>query len=126
MAIGHVYSRRGHQQGETGFKLEIVGNDWEFLNGLGTLALGLSYSTDDIEPSEATLFIRVSDEEKRSRSFSAAWAQILNKTSLFQAGLSITKRWGLRIWIERGVQSRRLGNRPCRGALYRERRLRSE
>ncbi len=73
-------------------KAITIGNDWEF--GLGTLALGLSYSTDDIEPSEAALFNRVTDEKKRSRSFSAAWTQILNKTSLFQAGLSITKRWG--------------------------------
>ena len=72
----------------------VLSAEWDFNNKLSTLALGLSYSDDKIEPTDALLFGRVQKEDKRSRSFSISWTQVLNKTSLLQSGLSVTKQDG--------------------------------
>lgn len=71
-----------------------IGGEWTLMEGMATLAVGASYSSDDITPTDAELFVRVSEEEKRSRSLSASWTHILNRTSLLQIGASITDRSG--------------------------------
>ena len=68
--------------------------DWDFNNKLSTLAIGLSYSSDDIKPSDAQIFDRVEQEEKHSGSFSISWTQVLNKSSVLQLALSLTKHEG--------------------------------
>ena len=72
----------------------VLSGEWDFNNKLSTLTLGLSYSSDDIEPVDAALFGRVQKENKHSRSFSIGWTQVLNKTSLLQSGVSVTKHDG--------------------------------
>ena len=72
----------------------VLSGEWDFNNKLSTLTLGLSYSSDDIEPVDAALFGRVQKEDKHSRSFSIGWTQVLNKTSLLQSGVSVTKHDG--------------------------------
>ena len=71
-----------------------LGTEHEFFQSMGTLSLGISYASDDIEPTDAALFGRVSREKKSARSISAAWTQILNAKSLLQAGVSLTKKRG--------------------------------
>ena len=68
--------------------------EWDFNSKLSTLAVGLSYSNDDIEPSDAEMFGRVEREEKHSGSLSLSWTQVLNKSSVVQLGLSLTKHEG--------------------------------
>lgn len=71
-----------------------IGGEWNFLDDMATLAVGASYSSDDISPTDALIFGRVTDEEKRSRSLSVSWTHILNRTSLIQLGTSITDHDG--------------------------------
>ncbi|MFT7219788.1 MAG: hypothetical protein ACI8Z1_001405 [Candidatus Azotimanducaceae bacterium] len=71
-----------------------VSTEKDFIGGMGTLALGISYASDDIEPTDAAAFGRVTREKKNSGSISAAWTQILNAKSLVQTGLSLTKHRG--------------------------------
>lgn len=61
-----------------------------FNNDATTVSSGVSYSSDDLDPTDARLFNRVTDESRRSASVFAAVSQILNQTSLIQTGLSIT------------------------------------
>lgn len=72
----------------------VLSGEWDFNQKLSTLALGISYSSDDIEPTDALLFGRVQKEDKRSRSFIISWTQVLNKTSVLQSGISVTKHDG--------------------------------
>ncbi len=71
-----------------------LGGEWDFNNKLSTLSLGVSYSDDEIEPTDALIFGRVQEEEKDSRSMSIGWAQVLDKSSVLHAGLSITDHDG--------------------------------
>ena len=71
-----------------------VSGEWEMNNKLSTLSLGMSYSSDDIEPTDALRFGRVQREEKISRSLSAGWAQVLNKNSVVHVGLDVTDHDG--------------------------------
>ena len=71
-----------------------VSGEWEMNNKLSTLSLGMSYSNDDIEPTDALRFGRVQREEKMSRSLSASWAQVLNKNSVLHVGLDVTDHDG--------------------------------
>ena len=70
------------------------GGEWDKNNGLSTLALGVSYSSDDIKPTDAKIFGRVEKEDKESFSSSLSWTQILNKSSTLQVGLGVTKHSG--------------------------------
>ncbi len=71
-----------------------VSGEWDFNNKLSTLSIGLSYSTDDIRPTDAPNFGRVLKEDKSSHSFSVGWGQILNKHSSLHVGLDITSHDG--------------------------------
>jgi hypothetical protein len=72
----------------------VLSGEWDFSQKLSTLAVGMSYSSDVIEPTDALLFDRVQKEDKRSRSFTIGWTQILNKSSVLQSGISLTKHDG--------------------------------
>ncbi len=65
-----------------------------FNNDLTTLAGGVSYSSDDINPSDASLFNRVTDESKSTASVFFSVSQIINQNSLFQSSLNITSHDG--------------------------------
>jgi hypothetical protein len=72
----------------------VLSGEWDFSQKLSTLAVGMSYSSDVIEPTDALLFDRVQKEDKRSRSFTVGWTQVLNKSSVLQSGISVTKHDG--------------------------------
>lgn len=65
-----------------------------FNNDLTTLAGGLSFSNDDIFPSDAALFNRVADESKRTSSAFFSVSQVIDRNSLFQSSLNVTKHHG--------------------------------
>ena len=71
-----------------------LSGEWDINNKLSTLAIGLSYSNDDIKPSDAILFARVEQESRRSISASVSWTQVLSKSSLIQVGTSLTQHKG--------------------------------
>ena len=81
---------------EDDYEARAVGlsGEWDFNNKLSTLSIGFSYSTDDIEPSQALIFGRVQKEDKQSRSLALGWSQVLNKSSVLHTGLSITSHDG--------------------------------
>ena len=59
-------------------------------NDLTTIATGFSVSSDDMDPTDATLFNRVTDASKLSRSVFMSVTQIIDAASLVQTGLSVT------------------------------------
>lgn len=72
----------------------VLSTEWDSDNKLSTLTLGMSYSKDKITPTDAILFGRVLEEEKTSQSYSLGWTQILDKTSVLQSGIRVTKHSG--------------------------------
>ena len=75
-------------------KAVSLGGEWDFNNSLSTLSVGFSYSSDDLNPTDATLFGRVASAEKRTRSLAVGLSQIINRDSVVYAGLSATKHTG--------------------------------
>lgn len=71
-----------------------LSGEWTFNDDLTTLSIGLSWSSDTIEPTDATLFGRVSREEKRSRSVSLGVSQVIDRSSAVYAGFSATDHAG--------------------------------
>ena len=71
-----------------------IGGEWDFNNKLSTLSLGFSYSSDDLSPTDALAFGRISEADKRTRSLAANYSQVLNKYSTMSAGLNVTKHDG--------------------------------
>ena len=71
-----------------------LSGEWTFNDALTTLSMGLSWSNDTIEPTDAALFGRVPREEKRSRSASAGVSQVIDRSSAVYAGLSVTDHAG--------------------------------
>ncbi len=71
-----------------------ISGEWDFNNKLSTLSVGMSYSSDDIEPTDAIIFGRVQKEDKQSRSLAVGWAQVLNKTAVLHTGISVTSHDG--------------------------------
>ena len=71
-----------------------IGGEWDFNNKLSTLSLGFSFSSDDLSPTDAIAFGRVTSEEKITRSLSANYSQVLNKNSAVAVGLNVTKHDG--------------------------------
>jgi hypothetical protein len=61
-----------------------------FNNDLTTIASGFSFASDDIAPTDAALFNRVTDASKQSRSVFVSVTRIIDQTSLVQTGLSVT------------------------------------
>ena len=71
-----------------------LSGEWTFNDALTTLSAGLSYSTDDIEPTDATAFGRVVRAKRRSRSASVGVSQVIDRSSAIYAGLSVTDHAG--------------------------------
>ena len=71
-----------------------LSGEWTFNDALSTLSVGLSYSSDVIEPTDAAAFGRVSREERRSRSASVGVSQVIDRSSVVYAGLSVTDHAG--------------------------------
>lgn len=71
-----------------------INAEWDFNDKLSTLALGLSYSSDELAPTDALMFGRISSETKNSRSISLGWTQVLSRNSVLQSGMSMTHHRG--------------------------------
>ena len=61
---------------------------------LTTWSAGFSFSSDDVEPTDAAAFGRVEREERLSRSASLGVSRVINRASAVQAGLSVTEHSG--------------------------------
>jgi hypothetical protein len=59
-----------------------------------TLGYGFSYSDDRIEPTDALEFDRIAEADKRSASAFASLAWVLDRASVLQAGLQLTRHSG--------------------------------
>ncbi|MBT5483899.1 MAG: DUF3570 domain-containing protein [Gammaproteobacteria bacterium] len=66
----------------------------DFNNELTTLAGGVSFSSDDINPTDASLYNRVTDQSKRTSSAFISVSQVINQNSLFQSSVNITHHNG--------------------------------
>ena len=62
--------------------------------GMTTVSVGVSHSADDIFPSDAEIFNRVRNEDKRSTSAVLSISQIINQVSTFQVAVSLTEQSG--------------------------------
>lgn len=62
--------------------------------GMTTVSVGVSHSADDIFPTDAELFNRVRNEDKRSTSAVLSVSQIINQHSTFQLAASLTEQSG--------------------------------
>ena len=71
-----------------------VSGEWTFNDDLSTLSAGVSWSSDVVEPTDAAVFGRVSREERRSRSASAGFSRVIDRSSVVYAGLSVTDHTG--------------------------------
>ncbi|MGV3592615.1 MAG: DUF3570 domain-containing protein [Gammaproteobacteria bacterium] len=80
-------------------------NDFDALSGsidaerhfndkLTTLAGGLSYSDDELDPTQQQGFVRILAADKRSRSAFVSISQIVNQNDLVQTGISVTHLTG--------------------------------
>lgn len=65
-----------------------------FNNDLTTIAGGVSFSSDDLSPTDASLFNRVTDESKRTSSAFMSVSQVIDRNSLFQSSLNVTYHSG--------------------------------
>lgn len=96
------YLENGSLSGNIGYSEEDdyralyggIGGQRHFNNDATTLNLGLSYSSDDIFPTDAEIFNRVTDEHKNSTSVFFSLSQIIDRVSSFQSGISITEQSG--------------------------------
>lgn len=103
LSIGtRYYSQNGNFGGAVGYSEE---NDYRatyvnlsgsrnFNNDLTTITLGFSHSADDIFPTDAELFNRVRNEDKRATSAAVSLSQVINRVTTFQTALSITEQSG--------------------------------
>tara|TARA_B100001093_G_scaffold443675_1_gene446199 strand:- start:303 stop:1436 length:1134 start_codon:yes stop_codon:yes gene_type:complete len=103
LSIGtRYYSQNGNFGGAVGYSEE---NDYRatyfklsgsrnFNNDLTTVTLGFSHSADDIFPTDAELFNRIRNEDKRAISAAVSLSQVINRVTTFQTALSITEQSG--------------------------------
>lgn len=70
------------------------GMERHFNNELSTVAGGLSWSDDELHPSDAALFNRVAEADKRTGSVFLSFTQVIDAASVFQTGLSFTRHLG--------------------------------
>ena len=71
-----------------------LSGEWSFNDDLASLLVGLSYSNDVVEPTDAAKFGRVSREERRSRSASVGVSGVIDRSSAVYGGLSVTEHSG--------------------------------
>tara|TARA_B110000858_G_scaffold198483_2_gene265552 strand:- start:3660 stop:4817 length:1158 start_codon:yes stop_codon:yes gene_type:complete len=103
LSIGsRYYLENGSFAGNIGYSEEDdyratyfgLNGERHYNNDLTTVSAGLSYSSDEIFPSDAALFNRVIKEDKQSSSLFVSVSQIINQVSSFQSALSITEQSG--------------------------------
>ena len=103
LSVGsRYYLENGSFAGNIGYSEE---NDYQsvyfglngekhYNNDLTTVSAGLSYSSDEIFPTDAALFNRVIEDDKQSTSVFVSVSQIINQVSNFQSALSFTEQSG--------------------------------
>lgn len=103
LAIGsRYYLPRGSIGGSIGYSEEddyrarylTLSGQRNFNNDMTTVSLGLSHSDDEIFPTDAALFNRISNADKRSSSALLSISQVLNRVSTFQMALNVTEHSG--------------------------------
>jgi hypothetical protein len=116
LAGSYRHGRYGHRV-NVGFSTE---NDYQAVYGgysgevsdadrSTTAAWGISFSQDEVTPTDAELFGRVLNEDRDSLSVSASLSQVINRNSVIQSGVSITQQTGYlsdpykQMWINRSV-----------------------
>lgn len=65
-----------------------------FNNEMTTLALSMSYSSDDLFPTDAEKFARISSAHKHNMSGYVSVSQIINPTTVVQTALTVTNQEG--------------------------------
>ena len=81
----------------------------EIADGMRTWSWSGSYSSDEINPTDADIHGRIERADRDSLSVSAGVTQILNPNSLVQGGISLTRLSGYlsdpykQVWIDRAV-----------------------
>lgn len=92
---GSIAGNLGYSE-ENDYRAVYFGLNGErhYNNDLTTVSAGLSYSSDDIFPTDAALFNRVKSEDKQSASLFVSVSQIINQFSSFQSALSFTEQSG--------------------------------
>ncbi len=66
----------------------------ESADALSTINWGFSYSNDDLSPTDALEYGRIESASRDSRSASLGLGQVINRNSVFQAGISLTQQQG--------------------------------
>lgn len=103
LSVGsRYYLENGSFAGKIGYSKEndysaaYIGLNGEknYNNNLTTVSVGLSYSSDEIFPTDAALFNRIIEDDKQSTSVFFSVSQIINQVSSFQSALSITEQSG--------------------------------
>jgi hypothetical protein len=82
--------------GEHDYHSRSMGVNYErdFFKQNTTLALSVSYASDELTPTDAQLFQRLEKGAKQTRSFYASVNQLLSPVSMLNLGFGITKRTG--------------------------------
>lgn len=99
---GRYYLANGSIGGGIGYSTEndyraryiTLSGQHSFNSAMTTVAVGLSHSDDEVFPSDAELFNRVRNENKRSTSALLSISQVLNRFSTFQVALNLTEHSG--------------------------------
>lgn len=103
LSIGtRYYLENGSLAGNVGYSEEDdyratyfgINGERHYNNDLTTVSAGLSYSSDEIFPTDAIQFNRVIDEEKQSSSVFVSVSQVINQVSTLQIALSLTEQSG--------------------------------
>ena len=90
-------------------------------DGLRTLGWGVSYSSDEVTPTDAALFGRIDSADRDAVSASFSVTQVLNRNALLQGGVSYTRQSGYLsdpyklAWIDRAVVP---DSRPDKRAMF--------
>ncbi len=90
-------------------------------DGLRTLAGGVSYSDDEITPTDALIHGRVLHAERDSISASLGLTQVLNRNAVIQSGISLTRQSGFlsdpykQVWINQAVLN---DSRPGKRVMF--------
>lgn len=95
LSNGSLSGNIGYSE-EDDYRAKYLGLSGErhFNNDMTTVSLGLSYSSDDIFPTDAKVFNRVISENKHSTSAVISVSQIITQVSSYQIALSLTEQSG--------------------------------
>jgi hypothetical protein len=72
----------------------VVSGQWEFDDALGVLGVSASYSDDTLEPTDAAFYGRVKYAKRRSHSLATTFSRIVNRDTVVQGGVSVTRHGG--------------------------------